>query len=59
MEARIEGHSPVAVTHHAETIDEAVDGASAKLMQLIDNTLGRLHHQKHRSSNLVQVIRCN
>jgi ribosome-associated translation inhibitor RaiA len=56
MEARIEGHSPVAVTHHAETIDKAVDGAAAKLIRLIENTLGRLHNQKNRSSNLHQII---
>lgn len=42
MEARLEGRPPVAVTHHAATVDDAVDGAAAKLARLIDSTLGRL-----------------
>ena len=30
MEARLEGHQPIAVTHHAATLDQAVDGAADK-----------------------------
>lgn len=41
MEARLEGRQPVAVTHHAKTLDQAVDGAADKLCRLIDSTLGR------------------
>lgn len=49
MEARLEGLRPVAVTHHAETLHQAVDGAADKLYRLIDSTLGRLSEQKgHR-----------
>lgn len=46
MEARIEGRQPVAVTHHAEALHPAVDGAADKLCRLIDSTLGRLRDQK-------------
>jgi ribosome-associated translation inhibitor RaiA len=46
MEARLEGHQPLAVTHHAETLHQAVDGAADKLYRLIDSTLGRLRDQK-------------
>ncbi len=46
MEARLEGLQPVAVTHHAETLHQAVDGAADKLYRLIDSTLGRLNEQK-------------
>ncbi len=46
MEARLEGHQPVAVTHHAQTLHQAVDGAADKLCRLIDSTLGRLRDQK-------------
>jgi len=46
MEARLEGRQPVAVTHHAPTVDQAVDGAAAKLARLIESTLGRLRDQK-------------
>ncbi len=45
MEARLEGHQPLAVTHHAATVDEAVDGAADKLTRLIESTLGRLRDQ--------------
>lgn len=43
MEARPEGHQPVAVTDEAATIDQAIDGAAEKLKRLLDHTLGRLH----------------
>jgi ribosome-associated translation inhibitor RaiA len=43
MEARIEGHQPTAVTHHAATLDEAVGGAAGKLERSLESTLGRLH----------------
>ncbi len=46
MEARLEGRQPVAVTHHAATVDQAVDGAADKLTRLIESTLGRLRDQK-------------
>ncbi|MEP6496280.1 MAG: ribosomal subunit interface protein [bacterium] len=41
LEARIEGRQPIAVTHHADTIPLAVDGASGSLVSLIETTLGR------------------
>jgi hypothetical protein len=44
MEARLKGHQPIAVTHEAKTIDQAVSGAVEKLKHSLDHTLGRLHH---------------
>ena len=50
IEARIKDRQPIAVTHQAATLDQAVDGAADKLTRLIDSTLGRLHHQEnHRT----------
>ena len=50
MEARLEGRQPIAVTHQAATLDQAVDGAADKLARLIENTLGRLRAQEsHRT----------
>lgn len=46
MEARLEGRQPIAVTHHAATMDQAVDGAAGKLTRMIESTLGRLRDQK-------------
>ena len=40
LEARIEGRPPIAVTHRADTISLAVDGAATDLVGLIENTLG-------------------
>ncbi len=46
MEARLEGRQPIAVTHQATTLDQAVDGAAEKLTKLIESTLGRLRDHK-------------
>lgn len=51
MEARLEGRKPVAVTHQAATLDQAVDGAADKLTRLIDSTLGRLRDQTIRRTD--------
>ena len=48
MEARIEGRQPIAVTHQAATLDQAVDGAADKLTRLIESALERLRDQKSR-----------
>ncbi|MBN1569226.1 MAG: HPF/RaiA family ribosome-associated protein [Acidobacteria bacterium] len=48
IEARLAGRRPIAVTHQAATLDQAVDGAADKLARLIESTLGRLHDQKNR-----------
>jgi hypothetical protein len=42
MEARLDGHQPIAVTHEAETIDQAIGGAAGKLKRSLDHLLGRL-----------------
>jgi ribosome-associated translation inhibitor RaiA len=51
MEARLEGRQPIAVTHQAATLDQAVDGAADKLTRMIESTLGRLRDQKHRTTD--------
>ena len=50
IEAHISGYQALAVTHQAETLDQAVDGAAEKLTHLVENTLGKLEHQSnHRT----------
>lgn len=51
LEARVANHSPVVVSHHANNVHEAVDGASAKLMRSLDDMVGRLtdHHTSHKA----------
>lgn len=51
MEARLEGRQPIAATHQAATLDQAVDGAAGKLTRMIESTLGRLHEQKSRRTD--------
>ena len=51
MEARLAGRQPIAVTHQAETLDQAVDGAEDKLTRLIESTLGRGRHQESRRTD--------
>jgi ribosome-associated translation inhibitor RaiA len=46
IEARLEGRQPIAVTHQATTLDQAVDGAADKLANLIESTLGQMHDQE-------------
>ena len=46
MEARIKGRQPIAITHQAATVDQAVDGAADKLVSLIESILGRQQHQE-------------
>ena len=46
VEARLQGHQPIAVTHHALSIDEAVDGALEKLGRSLESTFGRLQDKR-------------
>lgn len=50
MEARPTGLQPVAVTHLAATIDEAVSGAADKLRNALASTLGRRSDYKGGAS---------
>jgi len=53
LEARLEGRQPIAVTHEAATVFEAIDGAAGKLVRLIEHTLGRLHDRNdHRTAGV-------
>ena len=42
MEARLKSHQPVAVSHNASSIHQAVDGAARKLKASLESLLGRL-----------------
>ena len=51
MEARLEHHQSIAVTQHATTVDQAVDGAADKLARLIEHTVERQHDQQSRRTD--------
>jgi ribosome-associated translation inhibitor RaiA len=46
MEARVEGHQPIAVTHQSDTVDEAVDGAAEKLSKSLEHMLDRQERKR-------------
>ncbi len=50
LEARIEGRQPVAVSDHAATMEQAVQGATQKLVRMMSGILGRLHEHRQESS---------
>ena len=52
MEARIEGHHPLAVTAHAASVHQAIDGAAQKLERLVESTLGRKHDRRYRHAEI-------
>lgn len=50
MEARLAGMQPIAVTHHAASLEQAIDGAAEKLERTLDHRLGKLEHKKGNTS---------
>lgn len=48
VEARVRGIEPVAVSHNAPTITEAVKGATDKMVRALDRTFSKLRHPKGR-----------
>jgi hypothetical protein len=50
MEARLEGRQPIAVTHQAATMDQAVNGAAEKLTGAIESIIGRQRDQRRRQA---------
>ncbi len=46
LEARIQGQNPLAVTHNASTVNDAVKGAMEKMCRMLDSTFGRLHSHR-------------
>ncbi|WP_414941170.1 HPF/RaiA family ribosome-associated protein [Amycolatopsis sp. cmx-11-51] len=50
IEARPGGKQPVAVTHHAATVDDAYAGAASKLLRVLDSQYSRAHDHKGSDS---------
>lgn len=46
IEARPAGAQPVAVTHHAASVDDAYSGAAHKLGKVLDSKYSRAHEHK-------------
>lgn len=54
MAARLNGHEPLAVNHHAETQDLAFRGATEKLIRKLKRTLGKLDRHEHRVRHTIR-----
>ncbi len=54
LEARLNGHEPLAVNHHGETQDEAFRGATQRLIRLLEHTLGKLDRHEHRARDTIR-----
>jgi ribosome-associated translation inhibitor RaiA len=46
LEARLAGLEPIAVSHQAATLQQAIDGAAKKLEKALDSILGRLGNKR-------------
>ncbi|MES2933182.1 MAG: HPF/RaiA family ribosome-associated protein [Pseudomonadota bacterium] len=55
MEARLEGHSPIAASDHANNMHQAIHGAAEKLKRSIVSTLGRINDSA-KASKLVATV---
>ncbi|SEJ18777.1 HPF/RaiA family ribosome-associated protein [Pseudomonas sp. NFR16] len=50
MEARPKGHQPISVTHKADSLDQAVDGAAVKLDHALEHLFGKLRSKRGGAS---------
>ena len=55
LEARVSGLKPVAVTHQAESVQLAVDGAADKLLKALESTLGKLDDRRRQGVGTGQL----
>lgn len=55
LEARVSGIKPVAVTHQAESVHLAVDGAAGKLLKALESTLGKLDDRRRQGVGTGQL----
>jgi len=53
MEARIEGHPPIAASDHGASLHQAIHGAAEKLKRAIDSTLGRISDSTTKGNSIV------
>jgi ribosome-associated translation inhibitor RaiA len=52
LEARLTGVKALAVSHGAETLHQAVDGAAGKLKHALQSALGKLDDQQRRAAGV-------
>ncbi|KAA0946982.1 MULTISPECIES: HPF/RaiA family ribosome-associated protein [unclassified Pseudomonas] len=50
LEARPKGHQPLSVSHKADTLEQAIDGAAVKLERALDHLFGKLQGKPRAKS---------
>jgi ribosomal subunit interface protein len=55
LEARLSNHQPVVVSHHADTIYQAIEMASNKLLRALDKIAGKLTDHTSLDDLLVET----
>ncbi len=55
MEARLSGLKPIAVSHQAPTLLEAIDAAADKLQRAVDRVIGKLRATEVRGAPDAQI----
>lgn len=46
LEARPKGRQPISVTHKADTLDQAIEGAATKLEHALEHMFGKLRNKR-------------
>jgi ribosome-associated translation inhibitor RaiA len=54
LEARLNGHEPLAVQHHADNMNDAIRGAARKLLRALGHTVGKLDRHEHRVRDTIR-----
>lgn len=54
LEGRLAAHQPVAVSHFAQNMDEAIRGAAQKLQNALEHTFGKLDRHQHRDRETIR-----
>lgn len=49
MEARVSGRQPMSVTAQAASVEQAIDGAAAKLVSALDTMFGKLEAERRNA----------
>lgn len=56
LEARISHHQPIVVSHHADTIHQAIQAASDKLLRSLETMVGKLSDRTGPKDFLVDDV---
>jgi len=56
MEARPKGHQPISVTHKADALDQAVEGAAEKLNHALEHLFGKLRDKRAGAPAIEGVV---